>query len=460
MPDRERDPHWRDAEYNRWRDASMPVWNNERWWRGNVDVWRDHYVRVSDDDPGILIYVQSPEKGEYHLRTRVKAGRYLTKYFGPESDRPVLNEKQIKNLATWQATGRHSSMALEPDRWEVRFATTPEEIVQIYHGGPRSCMSPPNFELRNNPTRVYGAGDLAVAYLVPKENGLIRTKLDYPARCLVWPDKKVMGRVYPTRDYWEQEGFESPQQSEQVNRLLYTMLRDQEYQSIYDGAVTFRGARLLKLKHESRKNAFVLPYLDNGYGVKMTDDHLIMALGDAHYRGGMTCGFFYTMAPARCGLCGGDMDDDSTLRYHNSYHAEVGAGREERCCDPCYRNHTFFCCGSGARFNSNTVARIDAADGRQFARAWAVAHGWFRSSWDRRWYSAGDAGQVPMWNGSYWTADQYAVHGFTCEVCNLNFPTDMMNREIPGHRISVLAHPDEVEAIVGANAPVEATETV
>lgn len=450
MPDRQPDPHWREREEQKWRASIRPIWSNEAWWRDSRPIWRDHYVRVADDDSTMLVYVASPEKGMMRVHTRVRPGRYLSKYFGPESDVPLLTEKQIKALATWQATGVLSPLAL-PDQWDLDFAADAAGIAHVYANGPRSCMSPPNFGEADCPARTYGAGDLAVAYLRAKSSDISCGKHPFPARCLVWVEKKIMGRVYPTRDYWQHDGFSEPAVSDAINRLLYTKLRDSGYRSIYEHDVTFTGARLLKVPRNRSKGAFVAPFLDGGYGLVDGGDFWLLRPMNAKppptYPGGGQQGYFYTRTPARCSCCGDEAnEEDGAQSVWGSCDTAGRGANSELVCGDCYRARTFRCAGSGERFNSNSVPQIVTVDGHVLARQWALTHRFFRSSADGRWYSEAAHGRVGMWNGSFWTNTQFRELGFTCEVTHANFSNDLLRPALLPHKVCMYAPDDEVRA--------------
>lgn len=136
--------------------------------------------------------------------------------------------------------------ALTPD--DVKFARTPDEIELVYRNGPQSCMSHDTgrYSTRGfHPVRVYGAGDLAVAYL-PKR----RDPNSYSQRALCWPEKKIYSRIYGTGPL---EGF--------LKSLGFT-------------SGTFHGAKLLKIPVDGVNNHFVLPYVDYHDYVVERRDHL------------------------------------------------------------------------------------------------------------------------------------------------------------------------------------------
>lgn len=252
-------PDWMHREIERQKTRVMPIWINERFWRGNHIF--QHFAHVSEKDPEMLAYTSSGSNGARDIQTPMKPGRYLTKYF-----EGVLNAKEIAFYASWQATGNRPESKLSG--LEVLFARTPDEIADVYARGPSSCMDWRSYTRPRNPVRVYGAGDLAIAYLQsdPPPNAA-RTR-DVVARCLVWPEKLVAGRVYPTPGRAADDGYFVAADQEDANYTLKGKLKGLGYHFPEEGA-RFNGARLLKLPHTDKAKAvegcILLPYLDGGY---------------------------------------------------------------------------------------------------------------------------------------------------------------------------------------------------
>ena len=247
-------PEWQKREKGRMKDRKLPIWSKEEFWEENTTIHALHFVHVSEKDDKLLAYTQSPEKGERDIQTPIKPGRYLRQYFGE-----VLSEKRIAFLAAWQANGVRPEDVGAQD--VLRFATTPDQIAKVYIDGPVSCMSGRHFlDIKTHPARVYGAGDLAIVYL-EKENE--KTGKSKPiARALVWPEKKVAGRVYPSSENWPQDGFISAAESEKTKNILSSLLKEEGYKFVGEGG-SFEGARLLKVDHPCYNHMWLLPYLDN-----------------------------------------------------------------------------------------------------------------------------------------------------------------------------------------------------
>ncbi len=161
---------WRDRERERMGNGeyiAMPA----EW---DLEAIKDHFLHPSKDDPTKLAFIESPEKGVLDRQTRVTPGRYLERFY------PHLSQTE---------RNRYIAMIDKPDG--LHFAVTADEIIATYTRGPSSCMSHPTEKFQSrpvHPVKPYAGGDLQVAYL--KRDGAIT------ARALVWPERKLYGRVY------------------------------------------------------------------------------------------------------------------------------------------------------------------------------------------------------------------------------------------------------------------------
>ena len=259
-----RDLDWVNRESYRQRKRKMPLWKNEYFWRVNENRHCYHFVHVSEADPTLLCYTENKDKGERDIQTSIKPGRYLTRYF-----KNVLTAKEIAFYATWQVAGARPKSELS--ELELKFALTPDEIANVYDRGPLSCMDSRHYHNKDNPVRLYGAGDLAIAYLegTPPMRSSVHNVL---ARCLVWPDKKVASRVYPTTAKWQPDGWPSPLASEDAHWALRDKLKEQGYLFPEEGG-SFEGAKLLT---RSKAGTYDFPYLDGGYKLKNASPYIVM----------------------------------------------------------------------------------------------------------------------------------------------------------------------------------------
>jgi hypothetical protein len=277
-------PEWEIRESLKFLHGEYKLlpWKNEEWW-ARSDSFKKHYAHVSKDDPSKLAYTPSERHGIEDRQVRVKPGRYLNKYFGD-----VLSSQDVQFWA--------GKFAGENEQLELKFAHTPDEIERIYKEGPHSCMKSDEFSSSQHPARVYGAGDLAVAYIEDKEH--------ITARCVVWPEKLARSVIY---------GDEA---------RLGTLLAN----AGYSPDSRFDGAKLLAI--EANKG-FVAPYIDGGYYLERDGDYLVLG------RTGMPCNTTTGIIGAFfCQRCEEYDDEDSSSYIH---------GADQNWCESCYESHAFYC---------------------------------------------------------------------------------------------------------------------
>ena len=228
---------WKVREGDRFRDGTYTrlPWHEAPWYLG-APAQDDHFAHVSKDRDGMVAFTLDATKGAADIQTRIKPGRYLTRYF---SD--VLSWREIEEFAQ-EFAGLHENN-------ELLFAHTSDEIEQVYLDGPSSCMSKParHYDSPIHPVRVYGAGDLAVAY--------IKSGDSIGARVLCWPAKKLYSRIYGDdcrlRPLLDAAGYDHGE--------LY-------------------GARMLRI--EADHGGFVVPYLDGCNSAGDNGEYLVISSGD------------------------------------------------------------------------------------------------------------------------------------------------------------------------------------
>jgi hypothetical protein len=292
---------WMQARFESGEYTAMP-WKDEPWYN------QDHFAHAAMSDPFKVAFVESAVKGAEDSMTVLNPGRYLERFYSEH-----LNAQEI---AAWAAKADSEA--------ELCFATTPDEIEDVYvNGGIDSCMKyagdSSSFPLGVQPTRIYGAGDLALAYL--KRRGKI------VGRALVWPDRKVVGRIYGDKE------------------RLQNRLTAEGYTFVDGDRTVFEGARMLRIEIEGE---IVLPYLDWSMGADDSDDgqHLIIrsnSNGRAKYRGQTQNGTASGRAIHICGHegCRTRMNEDAG--FYNAY-----TGRNM--CGPCADTILARCCISGSNY--------------------------------------------------------------------------------------------------------------
>jgi hypothetical protein len=315
------DPKWREREMARFVDGTYKrvPWPDWVLWELESKL-PDHYLHISVKDPTKVSYTETPEKGEIDRQSApMLPGRYLERFarhwsrpqqlqfyeggtregLVPEGE-PWLDAKQIRQYA---------AMLLPPD--PLKFATTPDEIERVYVEGPNSCMShgANSFDSSCHPVRVYGAGDLAVAYLAV--GGTIS------GRALCWPEKKLYGRIYGDEHRME------------------VALSDAGY--TYG---SLAGAKLLKIEDE---DGIVCPYIDRDGYVEDCGDHLRISR-----HGGLDAQYTNGLLQERgdpCECCATPVADEDALYL-----------RDTRYCERCYDSNTFYCDGYDERYHNDDYA--------------------------------------------------------------------------------------------------------
>lgn len=438
IPEVKRDPDWEMRERDRFysSDYQDPVWHGEPWYS-----WLDEnrYCHVSKKDPKMVAFTESEDKGERDIQTMMKPGRFLRKFY------PGLSERQVKYWAEYHETGQKPKVEVAAHTFGL--ATTPEEIVTVYLEGPSSCMShgERDYSCSGHPVRVYGAGDLAIAYL--RGTGDDSDKVY--ARALVWPDRKVYGRVYPTigsdvrgdahlypNGLTDQEAW---------HYELESKLQDDGYRSDEESGNGFNGAKLLR---EVEDGSAVMPYLDRCYGFNDSGEFFTMSRSGA-YCGDNTCGLVEIESESSgwCPNCEEDCDaDDKQLVATDLDHG--GHIRDsQHWCQHCVDHNTFECAGI-----NTLVSDHYAHDEALGTNIWG--HNPMMRTYSQRYLDANAQycegseswtfGEVvEMVNGDTWSKEHFDDNGFVCEVSGENCPNEDKH---PDHDCSKFCDSEDIEA--------------
>lgn len=313
-------PDWRNRERARFTagDYTPAPWNKEQWFKESsyADL---HFPHISKKDPGMVAFTESEEKGQQDLQLRMRAGKYLETYFAG-----LLNVGLIRAYA--------SMVKIETSEFIINFATTPDDIEWVYKNGPQSCMSKMlrDYNLPVHPTRQYGAGDLAVAWVGcdAGRNIVAKEKASYAAaRAICWPEKKWYGRMYG-------DGGE-------FSRRLKDEL---EATHGYSYHPDFTGARLLRLKHG---NHFVCPFLDGNTHVR--DDGQFLIIDNT--------GYFTAKNQAtglaidgrqKCSICRQGFTHTAQLPRAAARNGQIGG---YWFCDTHWAERIFFCNGCAGNYD-------------------------------------------------------------------------------------------------------------
>jgi hypothetical protein len=277
----------------------------ELWW---------HFPHASTNNDGLIAYTQSPEKGLRDIQTPTKIGRYLQQFFGD-----LLPPETIRTAADMFKGA------------ELKFASSGEEIADVYMRGPSSCMSRSNgsYGFRDiHPVMVY-EGEFRLAYMTEGDEII--------ARALVHEPSKTFVRCY---------GREANQ------------LQDQLVEQGYDHDDGWpEGARLKALQEGDR---YAMPYIDGSiHDVTFHGDHFTLT-GCGTYTARSQEGYWRECSRRYCEHCGNDVeaDEDDDWDWYEE-------GRYDVCPD-CRDNH--FTWAYAARGNYIMCSNYDVieADGESY----------------------------------------------------------------------------------------------
>jgi hypothetical protein len=449
---------WQTREQARFDAGTYkpPMWANERFWVDYHSSFRSHFAHISTDDPTMLAYTPDDAKGEADRQVRLKPGKYLTKFFGASEKpgllqgliaegplkecHPVLTKQQIAYYAEWWENGERPPSA--HSKLTLKFAETPEQIAKTYKDGIRSCMGGAEGGYRfktvkDHPTRVYGAGDLQLAYLVDDEKKI-------RARAICWPEKKTFGRCYPAPQNWPADGFESEQDSTDCQNELRQRLRKMGYTDIGERSNVLDGARLLRIPIATRPGFYVMPYLDNDYGVVEAEGEdkekffLMRRDGDGKIRCQNTDGTVFAPPTFTCAHCDtrmASMGPEGETRKFQVFRAygDDGPAEPQDWCSRCINRSSFMCRGQNVRFATATVKMIaDTYYGHYYAEPWAKAKGMFTCAYNSRSYIPNDT-HKPVTLGDQVYCSQNLRHvAFHCLHDGKDYLFKEMSLEHPG----------------------------
>lgn len=287
----------------------------------------DHFAHVAMSNGAMVAYTQNVEKGERDIQTLMRPGRYFQKYY---SD--VLSPDEINDLAK----KIDNSMTL-------RFATTGEEVVEVYQNGPRSCMRYPNvhhswYYGHIHPCSVYGdESDLILAYLGNGEPG--QPGFRATARALIDKRSNTYMRVY---------GDE-------------TRIRDCLREAGFKPTDTFESARIKRIE-DDHGNGYIMPYIDGEADYCRFDGNMFV-IGE----------YGEIRAQSICGTT--EEEDRNFCEYHEEYTNEnlvYIRNLNQYWSQSAADNHAFYCHGYGDHFSDDECA-FDV-DGETYSESYCSDH--------------------------------------------------------------------------------------
>lgn len=354
------DDSWASRERYRLEDHEYikPVWHNEGWYKRREYVTNAYCHIKKKEDQRLVYYTENEAKGYKDIQAPIKPGAFLKKFYAD-----VLDESEIK----YWAEKHKEAYGTAP---ELYWARTPEEIEKVYSMDCsfQSCMQGPKTlwpDGIGHPARIYGAGDLAVAW-VGTPGRLI-------ARALVWekkdkegkvkPDSKV-GRVYgdatklrmALKDYGimtfsDNYSFDfmtgaRVQKIELPNILNEKGIIDHRREALKEGYPDFKNST------DSNILDIVCPYIDGDYTAlkpnpKDKDTLLICATSDTEAIWVSENQEGFAWAPLRCPCCNGLMNQSEAVQIDIDEKGKLVTGQY---CMDCYSSVGFYCEHTGKYF--------------------------------------------------------------------------------------------------------------
>jgi hypothetical protein len=377
-------PAWLEnpGEFERKLFNDMPraiFWNGVAAWSMYSVMTRLHFVHLAKGDPAKIAYTESAEKGMCDRQTVTTVGRYLTKHF---SD--FLTEIEIATLAAIHAE-KHGNVAAD-----LKFAKSPDEFEKVYSMDATfsSCMQyhAGNFSSDEHPCRVYGAGDLELAYLtMPGDPRRLN------ARALIWRKESatLVGRVY---------GDGARLRQALANAGIVTRSDNATYDRL-------DGAKLLRIEADD-DDVFILPYID---GSSNATDHgtylTIDSRGDI--AGGNTNGLSDLPSRYRCERCGDRMEEDDSF-----YIDDVG----ESWCEHCYSHYANYC-ERTEQHTTEDVVEVRTRNGNTESWSQSAAERYaFQCEKTDTWYHSDYFDQIEMHDGTNIGPDYFENECFICEI--------------------------------------------
>ena len=331
------DKRWQERETARFENGtySLPDWNMLRL-ESMKQKFPLHFLHTSNDKTGKLAYTQTPEKGKADIQTRISAHDYLNQFY-----KDLLAPCEIKSMV----------QAVSFSRFEI--LTTTKSIVDMYVNGPsfNSCMrySAEHFETDNiHPCSIYG-GESSLKLAVLRQGDEIE------ARCLVWPEKGIHGRIYSN-------GSSDKMKEQLTNEKYHTD--------------DFCGAKLNRL--ENSNGDIICAYLDGVTNIEDCGDYLKIDDGgnfSAENVNGLLEGGNH------CHICEDNVSDDYTRHdddgntyceccYSDNFSYCEACDSEHPVedshyhddqvfCDDCFHAHHFECDDCGEYHHTDSLNTVD-----------------------------------------------------------------------------------------------------
>jgi hypothetical protein len=344
----EGDALWQEREASRFasgRYKPLP-WEADPELLGNPK----HFAHIAESDERKVAFTESEEKGRADKQKVMNVRDYLDLHIIGHEDRKRFYASVMLGLSQ-----------------EVHFAETSDDIEAVYleiadynrdggdYAGVLSCMTyhgkaSPRYDQCDrgarkywdvHPVRVYGAGDLALAYMrktdAPGVNGEASPIV---ARALVWPSKGICGRVY------------GPGAG-----VLRGALRAKGYGRFADEAL--EGARLLAIPHPNgAEDYYVIPYIDGYKRFKWDCKREYFLIASGGFRGDTIDGGAYAHPVSICERCEEDGPRHNFLTVDDELWCQSCAYNASTQCEHCNNWTTQECNEVIVSHYTSTIGRI------------------------------------------------------------------------------------------------------
>jgi hypothetical protein len=264
-----------------------------------------------------------------------------------------------------------------------------------------------------HPVEVYGDSDLAVAYV---ERTAAYHGEPIASRCLIWPDRKIHGRIYPTPERYHSGEARESAKIEQM--ALARALSAAGYKSgSFDGATI----KALKMERYSCDSEYVMPYLDGSYLVDLMADgeNFMLSLSEGVPAQNTHGTIDLSEGGMICDRCEDQMDEDESYeviidRRHNtaSY------------CEHCASEHAFYCEGYENRISDQACDSVEV--GRNTYSVWYAEDHCVICEHTDEWVEMDDA--VEVWVDEYhtetWSRDAAEDDAFKCAISQQWYAND------------------------------------
>lgn len=354
-----------DARARKSYDWDYGVFDAARWKMRDHDshMYLTHLIHVSEVDSTQVAFTPDERALIADKQTRMRPGKYLTKYWGSGSLRPLFSEDEIRGMVERLAAlstpkELHLIPNTDPDGWEWVYENSPPSCMR-YNRDSRYLHE--GLYGRGHPVRLYAHkdNDLALAYIMaegasaPKDYTFWSKKDEsvVAARTIVNVAAKTYLRIYCNGDT-------------DTTRTMEVTLAKAGFTHCCD---TLAGQKLVRRTYDG---GLICPYLDGNY-LYVEDDGNCLTISRDGLDGQNSDGLIDGVT---CPCCEERVSDEDDLTYCHA--------RDESICSNCLDDYTF---------------------------AWV-------SRRSREWVS--DCNDLYRYNGDYYTSRALDGHGLSiCDHC-------------------------------------------